>query len=886
MNANAPSLETVSAAAGSSALLRTLALCDLVDSTSLVERMGDQAAAELIRKHDRLARAIIHRHGGREIDKTDGFLILFERPIQAVAFAVEYQRNLLRLGVDQGQRLSARVGIHVGDVLVWENAPDDIAQGAKPIEVEGLVKPVAARLMSLARPGQILMSGVAQTLAQRGERELADVAERVRWQNHGRYHFKGVPEPMVVAEVGEVGIAPFKTPPSTEKAQREAPWWARPISIAVASLAMLLAIGVPGYLYLNAEPALAFAERDWVLVGDLDNLTGESLFDASLDTAFRIGLEQSRYVNVVPDLQVRDALIRMQREPGVKLDRVVGAELATREGARALILPSVAEIGGRVRVSAEVIDPRSGATVYSDFVDGKGAESALTSTDQLLKRLRGRLGESLNAIGTDSLPLERVTTKNLEALKAYSLGIRAFVGGDYANALQLLGRATELDPGFASAYAKIAGIHYVTNHRKDMLAAAAAAHAQKDRLALRERLYVEGILAFGGPPEILAQKWKLLASLFPDFFAGQHNYGMVVWQEQNRFTEALAPFQEVVAGRSPQRFLSAHMLGWSYLGLGDAAQSEKYFRLAISLAASPLSSGLADGLCYTRQYDQARQFLEKPLTSTFPLWVVYHRARWINFYADQGQISEALDQVRQGLHEAEGLRMAGGRQRLRLREIFLRERLDDENATKKLIAEVAREELTALEKPDELDYLPEQHALVLSMLASRHGLKPLARELLEAARPRVAGSQFFFRESYLNLAEAEAALAEGDSQTAIERLKRSLNGREPYATHEILARAYEATGDTARALAEWEWLLGHRGQAFAEWNYEFTTQLDNILTSNLAMLRVAERIRGDSPQRAATLVADFLSAWGQGDRDSLPRREADRLAAPPAEKPN
>src|SRR5690349_6824042 len=131
------------------ALLRALVLCDLAESTGLVERLGDKAAAELIRKHDRVVRVALQRHGGREIDKTDGFLLLFERPIEAVAFALEYQRGLRALAEETKQPLSARVGIHVGDVMVWDNVPADVARGAKPMEVEGLAKPVAARLMGL-----------------------------------------------------------------------------------------------------------------------------------------------------------------------------------------------------------------------------------------------------------------------------------------------------------------------------------------------------------------------------------------------------------------------------------------------------------------------------------------------------------------------------------------------------------------------------------------------------------------------------------------------------------------------------------------------------------------------------------------------------------------
>ena len=147
-------------------MLRTLVLCDLADSTALVERLGDLHAAELFRKHDRLTRTLVHQHGGREIDKTDGFLMMFDRPIEAVSFALAYQRALRQLE-HGGAQLRARVGIHFGDVIAWDNTPDDIAKGAKPFEIEGLVKPTTSRLMQLALPGQILLSGIAYQLAHR-----------------------------------------------------------------------------------------------------------------------------------------------------------------------------------------------------------------------------------------------------------------------------------------------------------------------------------------------------------------------------------------------------------------------------------------------------------------------------------------------------------------------------------------------------------------------------------------------------------------------------------------------------------------------------------------------------------------------------------------------
>ena len=68
------------------------------------------------------------------------------------------------------------------------------------------------------------------------------------------------------------------------------------------------------YLFVR-NPRSRLRKRDWVVVGNLKNLTGETSFDDSLETAFRIGLEQSRYVNVLPDLKMRDTVKRMQRDP-------------------------------------------------------------------------------------------------------------------------------------------------------------------------------------------------------------------------------------------------------------------------------------------------------------------------------------------------------------------------------------------------------------------------------------------------------------------------------------------------------------------------------------------------------------------------------------------
>ncbi len=201
------------------AVLKTLLVSDLVGSTRLVQELGDRAAAELGHRHDRLARDLLVAHGGREIDKTDGFLLLFERPLDAVRYALEYHAALRRLSDEESRPIEARMGIHLGEVLLRENLPDDVALGAKPLEVEGLAKPTTGRLMSLAQGGQTLLTRAAFDVARRGAIDVFGVGE-LAWLAHGDYLFKGVMDPIEVFEVGRAGYAPLQVPEDSDKARR------------------------------------------------------------------------------------------------------------------------------------------------------------------------------------------------------------------------------------------------------------------------------------------------------------------------------------------------------------------------------------------------------------------------------------------------------------------------------------------------------------------------------------------------------------------------------------------------------------------------------------------------------------------------------------------
>jgi class 3 adenylate cyclase/pimeloyl-ACP methyl ester carboxylesterase len=152
---------------------------DIVDSTALTERLGDDAFREKARGLDEAMRAAIRENGGSPVEgKTlgDGVLAVFTSAKQAIACAQACHESAIAAG------LSLHAGIHAGDVI-READPDGRGN------VYGGAVNIAARVASEAAAGETLLSGTVRDLARtsagvtfedRGERELKGVGEPVR----------------------------------------------------------------------------------------------------------------------------------------------------------------------------------------------------------------------------------------------------------------------------------------------------------------------------------------------------------------------------------------------------------------------------------------------------------------------------------------------------------------------------------------------------------------------------------------------------------------------------------------------------------------------------------------------------------------------------------
>jgi TolB-like protein/class 3 adenylate cyclase len=402
--------------ATSNPAIRTILLCDLVASTKLVERIGDSAAAELLSRHDRIARDLLSKFNGREIDKSDGFLLLFERPIEAVRFAVAYQAELRALGAEFGSEMASRVGIHLGEVVLRANSPEDVARGAKPVEVEGLAKAVAARVMSLAGNGRILLTRAAYDFARRGAVGMKDEAS-LRWAEHGRYRLAGIEDPIEVCEVAPPEGAELKRPPDSEKARRADDPAASVGALAAAQAEPLLA--VLAFDNLSSDPEMQFFS---------DGVSEEIIQRLSRGAKLRVIARTSSFQ------------FRGERK----------AEAAQRLDCSHVLDGAIRRAAARVRVSAHLVEASSRTTLWSDRYD-RGLEDIFAVQDEISESIAAALHQTFSSFSTQAVDPA-----------VYDLYLRAspksFAPDELRTCIGLLEVVTERAPHFGEAWSRLAAL--------------------------------------------------------------------------------------------------------------------------------------------------------------------------------------------------------------------------------------------------------------------------------------------------------------------------------------------------------------------------------------------------------------------------------------------
>jgi eukaryotic-like serine/threonine-protein kinase len=256
------------------------------------------------------------------------------------------------------------------------------------------------------------------------------------------------------------------------------------------SAAILIALTGAG-LYLRSKSSARLTEKDSVLLADFVNTTGDAVFDGTLKQALAVQLEQSPYLNIVPESKIREALRLMGKPSDERLTNDVAREICERQSIKAMLAGNIASLGDHYVITLAALNGATGDALAREQVEVDRKEQVLKALDKAASNLRQKMGESLSSVQQFATPLEQATTPSLEALQAYTLGHDAHTGMRDDAAIPHLKKAVELDPNFAMAYATMGVALSNLGRASEGTAALKKAYELRDRASEREKLYIQ-----------------------------------------------------------------------------------------------------------------------------------------------------------------------------------------------------------------------------------------------------------------------------------------------------------------------------------------------------------------------------------------------------------
>lgn len=698
---------------------------------------------------------------------------------------------------------------------------------------------------------------------------LGDSAENPRFIEtlpRRGYRFLGAVEPIDGLAVTAVA------PPAPEEALRAQKrgrirFW--------VSLAAGLAVIVAGAVIWLARgwPAFSFHRSDSVLITDFENKTGDARFDDALLTAFTIDLEQSRYANVYPRTRLPAVLKRMQKAGNERITPQLGLEICQRENIRGLIALNITRTGQEYALSAELMDPQTGAPVRSYTVRSSGEGRVLDALDTIAGHIRADLGESLYQIHQASKPLPQVTTASLTALKEYADGAQLWRRGKYEDALAQYQAAIATDPQFAMAHAALGNaycshIYYQRDLGKQEFEKALALSS---RTTDRERLQIQVKYADGMRHAADADRlYRLYLSQYPDDPGIRYGYARLL-RMHGQQKEAIEQDKEIV--RVVPTDANAYIdMATAYKTLGNFPEAlsayARAFQLEPNLLQLPnLNQEYGFTLVANGQEEKARQafdvLLSDPASHTFGL-----RARaLLDMY--HGRYATAERSVAEALSADQKRRDNPGSLSL-ARDHFLLAVLAQGQGNR---AKQLQQLDSALADFQNLGPKVEYGSLVGQEYA-RAGATAKAQEIFRRIEP-LADPNNQEQAGYLSLLKGEIAAASGKFEDA-EKLM-TLTGPEYgdtllHLVAEALAHAYFQAGKTDQAIASYDRFLSPycRELGWAEAQQRCLTARLELAANYLA--------RGDRGKAQQTLAA-FLNLWKDADANLPLRKKALELQA-------
>jgi len=612
--------------------------------------------------------------------------------------------------------------------------------------------------------------------------------------------------------------------------------------------AAILVVGAAAVFFaLRIDRGPALSEEDYLLVTDFVNTTGDSVFDDTLKQALTIKLEESPFLNVVPDSRIRETLEFMERSPDERITRRVGQEICQRQGVKAMMAGEIAALGANYVVTLNALDCQSGETLASQQVEAASKEQVLGAMGSGVTRMRRDLGESLASIEQYDAPIEQATTSSLEALQAFGLGTEERAARGSAAGIPFFERAIELDPSFAMAYARLGttygNMREVDKARQNLV----RAFELRDRVSERERMYItahyHSKVTFQVEESLKA--YDLWKKTYPRDWTPYNNSAAML-STLGRYEEALENALESVR-LQPDHMFTYGNASWAYLNLGKTEE-------AVAMDERSLARG-EDAAVHYRLARSAAAAGDEALRDEHLAWgdgtpnQVYLGLLGAMLAAEEGRWAKANEYYEGGIGavgRAELSGLAGVMEGYRAAHQIL-------FGMRREAVEGTRRALAVSRSPNALGF----GAIVLGLGGEVDEARALLSELRERYPTGTMANSILIPGG-----EAAIALAEGEADRAIEALETAkIYERGSQQIPYLRGLAYLQRGSADEAITEFTKVLDWPNDV-PEWALDGFSQLGIARAHVLA----------GRPDQARHAYEDLLERWAEAD-DGLPEVE-------------
>jgi serine/threonine protein kinase/tetratricopeptide (TPR) repeat protein len=349
--------------------------------------------------------------------------------------------------------------------------------------------------------------------------------------------------------------------------------------LASAAVAVVAAVGLGSFFYSHRASALT--EKDFILLTDFTNTTGDSVFDGTLKQALAVQLEQSPFLNVYPQERVREAMRYAGRSPDDRVTVPVARDICQREAIKAILTGTISSMGSNYVVSLEALNCRTGDTIARQQAEAATKEKVLQALGTAAKEIRGPLGENVTSIEHFNAPVEQATTSSLEAMKAYAMGDEKRARESDLPSLPFYKHAVELDPNFAMAYARAGAIYANLGERRLAEENSQKAYDLRERTSEREKFYIADHYYRDVTGELGkdTENLELWIQTYPRDFS-PHNNISVEYAVTGGFQKALEQAREALR-LAPNDVLPYLNVIASYLRLNQLEEAKAIYKQAI-----------------------------------------------------------------------------------------------------------------------------------------------------------------------------------------------------------------------------------------------------------------------------------------------------------------